>query len=86
MHQADGAADRYREWVDAYSGPEFERLETALEGLLDRYAGDATRMRGAYRRAMRLEFDFRRGVGRRLRPPPPVAGPPPHPRAGLRLL
>jgi thiaminase (transcriptional activator TenA) len=55
---APGAADRYREWVEAYSAPEFERLAATLEGLLDRYAGDTAGVRGAYRRAMRLERAF----------------------------
>ena len=55
---AGGAADRYREWVDAYSAPEFERLAATLEGLLDRYAGDTAGVRDAYRRAMRLEVAF----------------------------
>jgi thiaminase (transcriptional activator TenA) len=55
---AEGAADRYREWVDAYSAPEFERLAATLEGLLDRYAGDTAGVRDAYRRAMRLEVAF----------------------------
>jgi thiaminase/transcriptional activator TenA len=55
---AAGAADRYREWVDAYSTPEFETLAGTLEGLLDRYAGDTVAVREAYRRAMRLEVAF----------------------------
>lgn len=55
---ADGAADRYREWIDVYSAPEFEQLAATLEGLLDRYAGDTAAVRGAYRRAMQLEVAF----------------------------
>jgi thiaminase (transcriptional activator TenA) len=55
---AHGAACRYREWVDAYSAPEFEQLAATLEGLLDRYAGDTAGVRDAYRRAMQLEVAF----------------------------
>ena len=53
-----GVADRYREWVDAYSTPEFEGLAGTVEGLLDRYAGDTVAVRETYRRAMRLEVAF----------------------------
>lgn len=64
---AKEAADRYREWVDAYSAPEFQKLTRTLERLLDRYAQDTRLVRGSYRRAMRLElafFDAASGSGR----------------------
>jgi thiaminase/transcriptional activator TenA len=51
-------ADAYREWVDAYAGPEFETLARTLEGLLDRYADDDAAVAPVYRRAMRLEIMF----------------------------
>ena len=48
----------YHEWVETYSGPEFDDLADGLEALLDRYADDAPAARDAYRRAMRLEVAF----------------------------
>lgn len=48
----------YSEWVETYSAPEFEKLATTLEGLLDRYAQDGSSVRRAYRRAMHLEVGF----------------------------
>jgi thiaminase/transcriptional activator TenA len=68
---AAGAGDRYREWVDAYSAPQFEQLALTLEGLLDRYAPDTAAVRDAYRRAMRLEiafFDAAPAAGAAVRP------------------
>jgi thiaminase/transcriptional activator TenA len=55
---AGSAGGRYRGWIDTYSAPEFEELAAALERLLDRYAVDTPAVRGAYRRAMRLEVAF----------------------------
>lgn len=53
------AADSpYREWVETYAGPGFERLATALEELLDRLGGDPAVVAGHYRTAMRLELAF----------------------------
>lgn len=49
---------RYREWIEAYSAPEFAQLAGTLEGLLDRWADDTPDVRAAYRRAMRLELGF----------------------------
>lgn len=55
---AGSAGGPYREWVETYSAPEFGQLAGTLEGLLDRYAVDTLAVRGAYRRAMRLELAF----------------------------
>lgn len=48
----------YQEWIDTYAAPDFEALAAALEALLDRYAGDTSVVRDAYRRAMQLELAF----------------------------
>ncbi len=48
----------YREWVETYSSPDFERLAQNLEALLDRYGGDRDRLREHYRWAMTLEYRF----------------------------
>jgi thiaminase (transcriptional activator TenA) len=55
---AGGATGPYREWVDTYADPAFEELAATLERLLDRTAADGPALRGAYRRAMRLEVGF----------------------------
>ena len=53
------AADSpYREWVETYADPGFERLARALEDLLDRLGGDPAAVAGHYRTAMRLELAF----------------------------
>lgn len=48
----------YRRWIAAYSDPEFARLASRIEALLDRFASDAPHIRQAYRYAMRCEFEF----------------------------
>jgi thiaminase/transcriptional activator TenA len=48
----------YREWVQTYSGAEFEALARRLEGLLDRYGGDHDRLAVLYHQAMELELRF----------------------------
>ena len=52
------AAGPYAEWVQTYSDPGFEKLASSLEVLLDQHGGDSPAVRGAYRRAMRLEVEF----------------------------
>jgi thiaminase/transcriptional activator TenA len=51
-------ATRYADWIRTYADPGFEALAARLEGLLDRHASDTPAVRGNYRRAMELEFDF----------------------------
>lgn len=53
-----GKENPYAEWIETYAAPEFETLAATLESLLDRYAGDETAVRNAYRRAMTLELGF----------------------------
>ncbi len=48
----------YREWVETYASADVAALASRLEGLLDRYGGDAERLAWLYRRAMQLEFAF----------------------------
>ncbi|MCS7172618.1 MAG: TenA family protein [Armatimonadetes bacterium] len=48
----------YLEWVRTYASPEFEALAKRLEELLDRYAGEPSRLSDLYRRAMQLEHAF----------------------------
>ncbi len=53
------ADNPYREWIETYSSPEFEELARRLEALLDALArASGTRVREAYRYAMRCELDF----------------------------
>jgi thiaminase/transcriptional activator TenA len=48
----------YREWLETYADPGFERLASTLEGLLDRLGGEPAVVAALYRTAMRLELDF----------------------------
>ena len=48
----------YEEWIKTYADPGFEALAVRLEALLDRHAADCEAVRGNYRRAMELEYDF----------------------------
>jgi thiaminase (transcriptional activator TenA) len=48
----------YREWIETYAAPEFESLAATLEGLLNRYGQDDSRIHACYRRGMQLELDF----------------------------
>jgi thiaminase/transcriptional activator TenA len=52
------AAGPYREWVETYADPAFEGLAAGLERLLDRLAPDTPAVAAAYRKAMRLEWEF----------------------------
>ena len=51
-------APPYADWVTTYADPGFEALASRLEALLDRHASDTAAVRGNYRRAMALEYDF----------------------------
>jgi thiaminase (transcriptional activator TenA) len=51
-------APLYGEWVAAYADPDFEALALRLEELLDTHARDDDTVRGHYRRALELEYDF----------------------------
>ncbi len=53
-----GNAGPYGEWVRTYADPGFEEIACSLERLLDGEAEDTAALRGAYRRAMRLELAF----------------------------
>lgn len=55
---AGPVAGPYADWVATYADAGFEELAATLERLLDAYATDAERVRGTYRRAMRLEIAF----------------------------
>lgn len=48
----------YREWIDAYSGPDAEELAGTLELLLDELAEDSPEVHELYRRAMECELAF----------------------------
>jgi thiaminase/transcriptional activator TenA len=48
----------YAEWAQTYAAPGFEALARSLEDLLDWHAVDSPAVRGAYRRAMELEYGF----------------------------
>ncbi|MCV7180224.1 TenA family protein [Mycolicibacterium sphagni] len=51
-------AGPYAQWVQTYADPDFENIARLLEGLLDAQADGTPAVRGAYRRAMRLELAF----------------------------
>jgi thiaminase/transcriptional activator TenA len=55
---AGHASNPYREWVETYAAPGFDKLASTLERLLDRYAQDTPRVHAIYRRAMWLELAF----------------------------
>jgi len=48
----------YIDWIETYSGAEFQELEVQIEQLLDRVAGDTPAVRDAYRYAMECELRF----------------------------
>jgi thiaminase/transcriptional activator TenA len=48
----------YHEWVETYSGSDFEALASRLEDRLDRYGGEPERLARLYRRALELELSF----------------------------
>lgn len=48
----------YREWIDSYSGAEFQAAAGRLEQLLDSLATDSPSIREAYRYTMQCELDF----------------------------
>lgn len=52
-----GTAGPYAEWVQTYADPAFDETARSLERLLDEHA-DTSKVRTAYRRAMRLELGF----------------------------
>ena len=52
------ASHPYREWIETYSGGEFQAAAARLEGLLDRLATDRPAIREAYRYAMECELRF----------------------------
>ena len=56
----DGVRDDhpYAEWIRTYASAEFAALAAQMEGLLDRYATDTSRVRSAYRKALELELAF----------------------------
>jgi len=48
----------YREWIDTYSGTDFQTNVTRLESLLDGLAADRPPVRQAYRYALECELNF----------------------------
>lgn len=55
----DGIPDHpYAQWIETYSGDEFQPLTAELDRAIDRYAEDTREVESAYRYAMRCEFDF----------------------------
>lgn len=52
------ANNPYRDWIESYSSPEFERLACRLETLLDELGQGNDSVAPAYRYAMQCELDF----------------------------
>lgn len=48
----------YTNWIETYSGEEFEQLAQQLESLCDRYANHSSVVQSTYRYAMLCERDF----------------------------
>ncbi len=48
----------YREWIETYSGADFQAATRRLETLLDRLASDTPVVRQAYRYALECELNF----------------------------
>lgn len=48
----------YQQWIDAYSGSDFQALVTRLESLLDSLVDDSPTARDAYAYAMQCEVNF----------------------------
>lgn len=55
---SETVAERYRDWVDTYSAPEFDDLAVRLEALLDRHATTASEVAGGYAYALDCELAF----------------------------
>lgn len=49
---------RYRQWIETYSGDEFEPLAQQLENLVNEQAMDSPLIRSNYRYAMECELNF----------------------------
>ena len=52
------ADNPYQDWIDTYSGADFQSLITQLESLLDTMANDSPAVRDAYAYAMQCELNF----------------------------
>ncbi len=52
------AGNPYQQWIDTYSGADFQGLVTHLESLLDTMADDSPATREAYAYAMQCELNF----------------------------
>ena len=60
----DRTENPYRDWIETYASPDFERLAAELEGLLDDLAADLPeRAAEAYAEAMRHELAFFEAFG-----------------------
>ena len=55
---ASRASHPYRDWIETYSGAEFQVSAARLEALLDKLATDRPALRQAYRYAMECELRF----------------------------
>jgi len=49
---------RYKDWIAAYSGDDFEPLAQQLESIVDEHSSDTPLTRSTYRYAMQCERDF----------------------------
>ena len=58
LQQVTAANSPYREWVESYADPGFQRLAVTLEDLLEGLGGDPAVIANHYRTAMSLELAF----------------------------
>jgi thiaminase (transcriptional activator TenA) len=49
---------RYTNWIQTYGGAEFQPLTQQLDGLVDNYAVNSSKLHSTYRYAMLCEYDF----------------------------
>lgn len=52
------SSNPYKDWIETYSGDDFEPLATQLEAIVDEYSEDTQVIRSTYRYAMTCERDF----------------------------
>ncbi|MEB3214103.1 MAG: TenA family protein [Leptolyngbyaceae bacterium] len=58
LAKGDRPAHAYTDWIQTYSGPDFDELAQQLATLANTYASNSDAEQAAYRYAMQCEFDF----------------------------
>ncbi len=58
LAQHRNSTDKYADWIETYSGPDFAGLVTRIEGLMERYCEGSPEEMDRFERAMDLEYEF----------------------------